>query len=85
MAFHQQGQNTLKISMQLFKNNRLRVIQALKETKKISNEASTYIFLQGGFEDAFGFYDTDINQTTFRQVNTVVLSTFSEILQNNLF
>lgn len=67
MSFHSQGSHTIEISMKMFKNNRKRVVQALKDTKKIKNEESTFVILQGGTEDAFGFYDTDINQTTFRQ------------------
>ena len=67
MSFHSQGSHTAQISMKMFKNNRNRVVQALRDTKKIKNEQSTFVILQGGTEDAFGFYDTDITQTTFRQ------------------
>lgn len=67
MAQHSLGDHTHKIPMSLFKNNRSRVAQALRETKKVQNESSTYIILEGGKEDSFGFYDTDTNQTTFRQ------------------
>jgi hypothetical protein len=67
--FHSQGNETHKIPMKLFKGNRKRVVAALRDTKKIRNEDSTYIILKGGTEDEFGFYDTDTTSTTFRQVN----------------
>ncbi|XP_070503965.1 xaa-Pro dipeptidase [Chironomus tepperi] len=67
MSFHSQGSHTSQISMKMFRNNRNRVVQALKDTKKIKNEESTFVILQGGTDDAFGFYDTDTNQTAFRQ------------------
>ena len=63
------GSQTHSIPLSLFKNNRNRVVAALKETKRIQNESSAYIILKGGTEDEFGFYDTDTNQTTFRQAS----------------
>jgi hypothetical protein len=60
---------TYKIPLTLFKENRDRVCDSLRQTKKIQNESSSFIILQGGTEDQFGFYDTDTTMTTFRQVN----------------
>lgn len=66
-AHHSQGVNTLEIPMQLFKNNRMRLVGALRATKQIQAEKSTWIFLEGGKADRFDLYDTDVTQTTFRQ------------------
>lgn len=62
------GTQTHKIPITLFSDNRLRVVSALKGTKKIPNEDSSYIILKGGTEAEYGFYDTDTTKTTFRQV-----------------
>jgi hypothetical protein len=62
------GSETHQIPVSLYKDNRDRVAKALRDTKKIKNESSTYIILKGGTEDEYGFYDTDTSQTTFRQV-----------------
>lgn len=67
MSFHSQGQHTYKIPMTLFRNNRMRVVEALKASGEVRDPTSTYILLQGGTSDAVGFYDTDTTQTTFRQ------------------
>lgn len=63
------GDQTYKIPLTLFQENRSRVCEALRHTKKIQNESTTFVMLQGGTEDQFGFYDTDTNMTTFRQVS----------------
>lgn len=63
------GSQTHCIPLSLYKTNRDRVVSALRDTKKIKNEASAYIILKGGTEAEYGFYDTDTNTTTFRQVS----------------
>lgn len=68
------GTHTHPIPVSLYKDNRNRVAAGLRETKKIKNESSAYIILKGGTEDEYGFYDTDTNQTTFRQVNQLQIS-----------
>lgn len=65
------GTHTHPIPVSLYKTNREKVALSLRETKKIQHESSAYIILKGGTEDEFGFYDTDITQTTFRQVQTL--------------
>lgn len=70
------GDQTHSIPLSLFKENRDRVVAAIRETKKIKNESSAYIILKGGTEDEFGFYDTDTTQTTFRQVKVAKSSKF---------
>lgn len=67
MSSQSLGDHTYKIPMSLFRNNRLKVVKALQETKKVQNESASYIIIEGGKEDSFGFYDTDTTQTTFRQ------------------
>lgn len=63
------GSHTHSIPMSLFKDNRARVLSALRDSKKIDSESSVYIILKGGTEAEFGFYDTDTTTTTFRQVS----------------
>lgn len=63
---------THSIPLSLYKENRAKVAKALRETKKIKNESSTYLILKGGTDEEYGFYDTDTNSTTFRQVRLIV-------------
>lgn len=63
------GSQTHAIPLSLYKENRAKVVSALRDTKKIKNEASTYIILKGGTDAEYEFYDTDTNTTTFRQVS----------------
>lgn len=67
MSYNFQGEHTHKISMKMYRNNRNRVAQSLRDTGLIKSTNSTYVILQGGTEDAYGFYDTDTTTTTFRQ------------------
>lgn len=62
---YQVGQHTLAIPMSMFKENREKVVNALKASGKISVPSDTYILLQGG--DDLSLYDTDVNYL-FRQV-----------------
>lgn len=80
MAFHSQGIHTHPIPMNLFKKNRVKVVEGLKQTKKIKNENSTYIIMKGGTDEEFNFYDTDTTKTTFRQE-----SFFQYLVRANLF
>ena len=64
------GAQTHAIPLSLFKDNRQRLVKALRESGKIKDASSTYVLLKGGTEDEFGFYDTDTTQTTFRQVSS---------------
>lgn len=66
------GENTHAIPLSMYKGNRSRVVSALRDTKRIKTESSTYVILKGGSEDEFAFYDTDTNKTTFRQVRILL-------------
>lgn len=62
---YQVGQHTLSIPMSMFKENREKVVNALKASGKVSKPADTYILLQGG--ESLSLYDTDVDYV-FRQV-----------------
>lgn len=62
---YQVGPQTLSIPMSMFKENREKVVNALKASGKVSKPADTYILLQGG--DNLSLYDTDVDYV-FRQV-----------------
>ena len=63
---------THQIPLTLYKENREKVSNALRDTKKIQNESSTYLILKGGTENDYGFFDTDTDTTTFRQVTKMI-------------
>ena len=67
MSVHNKGEHTYSVPMSMFKNNRSRVIVALKDQKEKISSNNAYIILKGGCE--IGFYDTDVLVNTFRQVS----------------
>lgn len=67
MSDHNKGEHTHSVPMSMFKNNRSRVVAALKDQNVKINSNNAYIILKGGNE--IGFYDTDISVNTFRQVS----------------
>jgi hypothetical protein len=73
------GTHTHQIPTTLYKENREKVAAALRQTKKLRNDGSTYLILKGGTEEDCGFYDTDTTQTTFRQVS------FESQIAGNMF
>lgn len=71
---YQVGQHTLSIPMTMFKENREKVVNALKASGKIQKPSDTYILLQGG--DDLSLYDTDVNYL-FRQVRFFIIISIS--------
>lgn len=59
------GPGTYKIPLSLFRDNRLRVCNAIKETSNLIIDERTFVLLQGG--DAISFYNTD-TEYIFKQV-----------------
>lgn len=60
------GPGTHAISLKLFRGNRLRVCQALRDIPNL-NDGKTFILLQGG--DSVSLYNTDVEYANFRQVS----------------
>lgn len=71
MSVHNKGEHTHSVPMSMFKNNRSRVIAALKDQNEKIRSNNAYIILKGG--DEIGFYDTDVLVNTFRQVSNCYL------------
>ena len=63
MSYHSQGDQTLKVSMELFAQNRDRLCGKLKELGTVSPKS--VVILQGG--ECLSIYDTD-REFLFRQV-----------------
>lgn len=60
------GPGTHSIPLKLFRGNRLRVCQALRDIPNL-NDGKTFILLQGG--DSVSLYNTDVEYANFRQVS----------------
>lgn len=60
------GPGTHAIPLKLFRGNRLRVCQALRDIPNL-NDGKTFILLQGG--DSVSLYNTDVEYANFRQVS----------------
>lgn len=63
------GSHTHAVPLKLFALNRSRLVDALKNTKKIQDNA--LVLLQGG--SSCPLYDTDVEYDVFRQVSLVFL------------
>ena len=71
MSYHSQGDNTLKVPMELFALNRQRLCSKLQEIKAVCPKS--VVVLQGG--ESLSIYDTD-REYLFRQVLTLRLFHF---------
>lgn len=60
------GPGTHAVPLSLFRDNRLRVCNALKSIPSVGNDEKAFVLLQGG--DSINLYNTDV-EYLFRQVS----------------